>query len=329
MKRVLITGGAGFLGRGIIEWADSHRSDWRFTIYSRDEGKQAKLRAVYPQHNYILGDVRDSAVLAGAVAGHDWVIHAAALKYVPEAEANVRYAVDVNVIGTKILANVCLGRVERVVGISTDKACHPVNVYGNTKLLMERLFQEVDRISDTIFSVVRYGNVVGSSGSVIPLFQRLIREGKTLNLTNPSMTRFWLGLDDAVKLVVRAAEEPTGGTVLIPRLFAATLADTATAAAMAEGQSSPQVEVTGPRFGEKPHEWLVAPHEVPYTEEAGSLHSGMPLMRLHPMTGPTVKEPIKSLTGGPALTGYNSQDADRMLNATELAWLIREIPEWA
>jgi FlaA1/EpsC-like NDP-sugar epimerase len=271
MPNILVTGGAGFLGRAILRDARDRHPDWRFTIYSRDESKHAPVRAEFPEHNFILGDVRDLDHLTVSMMGHDMVIHAAAFKYVPQAETQVGQAVAANINGSQNVATAAMrARVERVVGISTDKACRAINVYGLTKRVMERLFQEADGVGVTRFNCVRYGNVIGSTGSVIPMFIRQAREGR-ITLTNPAMTRFWLSVEDAVSLVFQAlVDDWPQGTILIPRLRATDMKTVARACAQATDAAGdlkmPELMTIGHRHGEKVHEDLLAPEEVPYTE---------------------------------------------------------------
>ncbi len=251
---VLITGGAGFLGRGILRRTRRDLADWRVTVYSRDETKQDVCRQRYPEHRYILGDVLDTERLAAVAAGHDLIIHAAAMKYVPDAELNAAECVRVNVDGTRsVIAAALRGRVANVVGISTDKAVRPINVYGMSKAIMERLFAEVAHTFDTTFTAVRYGNVVGSTGSVIPLFQRQLREQGYLTVTNPGMTRFWMSIDEAIDCILYAVcPERISGSVTVPRPAAMTLGGLAETIA-----AGMPIKVTGPRPGEKEHEELL------------------------------------------------------------------------
>ena len=281
MRNVFLTGGAGFLGRAIMRWASRELPDVAFTVYSRDEGKHSLARREFPQHRYVLGDIRDADRLELAMAGHETVLHAAAMKYVPMGETNVSEAIEVNVTGSRNVAHAAIRNgVERVVGISTDKACRPINVYGTTKLLMERVFQEADGWSDTQFTMARYGNVIASTGSVIPLFRRQARQG-TLTLTDPKMTRFWLSVEEAVSLVELALTEP-GGAIVIPRLASASMTVVAQAAAEMElGDEARDVAIKniGQRFGEKVHEELLTSVETLYCEwDGGSI------MRLFPVT---------------------------------------------
>ena len=313
MRNVFLTGGAGYLGQAVLAWAAKESPDTSFTIFSRDEGKHERARRVYPQHRYVLGDIKDYDRLEMAMVGHDTVIHAAAMKYVPQGEQNVSEAVSVNVEGSRNVALAAIrNKVERVVGISTDKACQPVNVYGMTKLLMERLFQEADGWSDTNFNLTRYGNVISSTGSVIPLFQRQAREGY-VTLTNPSMTRFWLSVDDAVQLMYQALREPHGGTVLIPRLRALSMREVAwAAAAVAVGPDRANeldYQTIGTRFGEKLHEDLLGHVETNYAESIDT-----DLMRMHVVTEGILDNHVQA--------AYTSDQPDSEMTATEMQEMI-------
>lgn len=252
MPKALITGGAGYLGRGILRRIKRGGLDWDPIVYSRDETKQDICRQQYPFAQYILGDVRDGDRLTAAMEGIDIVVHGGALKYIPEAELNAAECLAVNIDGARMVAKAALHtRVPRVVGISTDKAVQPVNVYGCSKMAMERLFAEVSGF-DTTFTCVRYGNVVGSTGSVIPLFRRQYAETGTVKVTDPKMTRFWMSVDEAIDLILIALRA-VPGSIVIPLVRAMTLADTVRAAV---GDDVP-VEITGTRPGEKMHEALL------------------------------------------------------------------------
>lgn len=229
--------------------------NWEVTIFSRDETLQEAARKRYPSAHYILGDVRDLERLKRAMAGHDWVIHAAAIKYIPEAEFNVAECVAVNVDGSRnVMEAARYGRVNKVLAISTDKAVQPVNTYGMTKAIMERLFQEEQQYhKEPAFVCVRYGNVIGSTGSVIPLFRKQEKELGKVRITNPGMTRFWMGVDEAVDVIVKALTELESGSILIPPARAMTILDTARSAT----HKDIRVEVIGERPGEKRHELLL------------------------------------------------------------------------
>ncbi len=256
--KVLITGGAGFLGRGIlrrIHHVGASHLDWEATIYSRDETKQDECARRYPSARYIIGDVKDIDRLTVAMMGHDAVIHAAALKYIPQAELNATECVNVNVLGAyNVLRAARAAAIDRVVGISSDKAVQPVNVYGCTKMLMERLFADTWAFNDpTVFSCVRYGNVIGSTGSVIPLFQRQYAETGKVKITNPHMTRFWMSVDEAIDLIQLALEQASPGSVIVPMAQAMSIEDVAKAAT----KEDVEMEIIGERPGEKNDEMLI------------------------------------------------------------------------
>jgi len=261
--RVFVTGGAGFLGRGILRrvygsgaGTGVRLEDWDVTVYSRDETKQDECRRRYPNANYVLGDVCNLDHLTNAMVGHDIVIHAAALKYIPEAELNAAECVAINVDGSRNIVKAArAGRISKVVGISTDKACQPVNIYGATKMVMERLFADQQRwgYQYPTFTTVRYGNVIGSTGSVIPLFQRQYAEAGVVRITDPGMTRFWMGIDEAIDLILAAIAKGGNGSVLVPQTRAMTIIDVARAATVDDVAT----EVFGTRPGEKQHETLV------------------------------------------------------------------------
>lgn len=260
---VLITGGAGFLARAIYQRARDESWDVQFTALSRDDAKHAELQRRFPEVRSILCDIAcgDDLLLATAFTGHDTVIHAAASKYVDRAELAAWDTVGTNIYGSQAVADAAMRTgVERVVGISTDKACEPVNVYGMTKAIMERLFQEANRLTDTRFTVVRYGNVIGSTGSVVPLFRKQLAEDGKVRLTNPRMTRFWMSVGEAVDLIVGAlADEVPGGHVLVPSPRALEVGDLVRIAlGMERGEPfDERVEIIGERPGEKRHEKLI------------------------------------------------------------------------
>jgi UDP-N-acetylglucosamine 4,6-dehydratase len=261
---VLVTGGTGSLGQALLTRSEADRWDASFIVYSRDEAKQAALRERFPSASYVLGDVRDVDGLAHAMRGADVVIHAAAYKRVPEAERQTITCADANVNGSANVVSVArrLGT-PRVVGLSTDKACQPINAYGASKLLMERMFQAeaLERPAGPRFTLTRYGNVLTSTGSVVPAFRSQSAAGGPLRLTDPHMTRFWLTLDDAVDLVVAALRLPSG-SILIPRCLASSMAVMAEAIA-------PGVPTVfgGNRGGEKANESLLNGFEAPYAQE--------------------------------------------------------------
>lgn len=270
--KVLITGGTGFLGRGILRAAHQQGWDASFTIISRDEQKQAYCRAKYPDAHYVLGDVTDTERLALTMMGHDYVIHAAALKYIPEGEFNASECVRVNIDGARsvISASRAAG-VRRVVGISTDKAAQPVNVYGMTKAVMERLFAEASDLSGPTFTTCRYGNVIGSTGSVVPVMSEQFRRDGFVQITDPYMTRFWMPISDAVATVLEALDAPPG-CVTVPEPKSASMHNIAYAVLGSFDESmyppsgdindDPRIHIIGKRPGEKQHEDLISHYEL-------------------------------------------------------------------
>lgn len=266
---VLITGGSGTLGRAIVQWAREKHRNCTFTIYSRSELRQAEMAAEFPNLRYVLGDVRDEAQLRAAVAGHDIVIHAAAMKRLPECEQNPMECIATNVQGSLNVIRACIaGRVPECVGISTDKACAAITTYGASKRMMEGLFQKHSTYT-TKFNLVRYGNVVASNGSVIPLWQRQAREGHPLTLTQGNMTRFWMGKMGAVVAIDRALSMDAG-TISIPKMGALSIREMAEIIA----PGAPVMDM-GLRSREKVHEDLVHPDEA-------AVDDGLHYYTIHP-----------------------------------------------
>lgn len=260
-KTVLVTGGTGSFGNAFTRYVLDNYEPKKIIIYSRDEYKQFVMRNAFREHDdkirYFIGDVRDEARLRRALNGVDYVIHAAALKQVPACEYNPMEAVKTNIDGAMNLVNAALDSgVQKVVALSTDKAVNPVNLYGGTKLVSDKLFIAANAYrgeSGAVFSVVRYGNVAGSRGSVIPFFDELIRGGaEELPITDFRMTRFWISLDEGIQLVIKALGEARGGETFISKIPSFKVTDLA--AAMAPRLK--QVEV-GIREGEKLHECMV------------------------------------------------------------------------
>jgi len=260
--RLFITGGTGSLGTRLLEHAQV--SGWRATAYSRDEVKQSLLKRRFPDVEFVLGDIRDTDWMAQRMLHHDVVVHTAAYKQIPSAEVNSGQAISVNVNGSIAVASAALrAGVERVVGISTDKACAPVNCYGATKMLMEKLFQEADNWGETQFNLVRYGNVLGSRGSVVPFFREQAKTG-TLTLTNPDMTRFWMTIEDALQIVLDAMFEAEPATILVPKCKATSMYVMAYAIA-----PDATMKIIGTRPGEKVHEQLTHAAEAMHTIDIG------------------------------------------------------------
>lgn len=255
-KSVLITGGTGSFGKKFIKTVLARYKPRRVIVYSRDELKQFEMQQEFnsPAMRYFIGDVRDSQRLVQAMCGVDFVVHAAALKQVPAAEYNPMECIKTNIHGAENVINAALeNNIEKVIALSTDKAANPINLYGATKLVSDKLFVAANNIAgghQSRFAVVRYGNVVGSRGSVVPFFKKLMDEGaKELPITDPRMTRFWITLQDGVDLVFKSFERMYGGEIFVPKIPSARMTDLA--AAMAPNLPS---KIIGIRPGEKLHE---------------------------------------------------------------------------
>jgi UDP-N-acetylglucosamine 4,6-dehydratase (inverting) len=270
-KTILITGGTGSFGNYFTQYVLENYNPKKIIIYSRDEFKQFNMRNKFMAHDkklrFFIGDVRDKERLLRAFNGVDYVIHAAAMKQVPACEYNPIEAIKTNISGATNVIDAALDRnVSKVVALSTDKAVNPVNLYGGTKLVSDKLFISANAYSGangTIFSIVRYGNVAGSRGSVIPFFKELIRQGKTcLPITDMRMTRFWINLQQGVELVLKALTESKGGETYISKIPSFKITDLAKA--MLPGCELSEV---GIREGEKLHEVMVAKEDSLYTYE--------------------------------------------------------------
>ena len=257
---VLITGGTGSLGKSLISYLLTHTKVRKVAVFSRDELKQHDLRQDFvgePRLRWFIGDVRDLDRLKRAFHGVDFVIHAAALKQVDTGEYNPMEFIKTNVLGSQNVIDAAIDAgVKRVVALSTDKASSPINLYGATKLTADKLFVAANNYSypyGTTFSVVRYGNVMGSRGSVIPFFKNLADQGKSLPITDLRMTRFWISIQDAVRFVTESLEIMCGGELYVPRIPSMKIIDLAHAVS----PSSKLVEI-GMRPGEKLHEEMIS-----------------------------------------------------------------------
>lgn len=324
-KSILITGGTGSFGKAFVKAVlEKYPSIRRLVIYSRDELKQYEMSQTYSEADYqglryFIGDIRDESRLRRALEGIDIVVHAAALKQVPAAEYNPFECIKTNVLGAQNLIEACLdSNVQRVIGLSTDKAAAPINLYGATKLCSDKLLVAANNITgsrDIRFSVVRYGNVMGSRGSVIPFFLKQRVTG-VLWITDPRMTRFNISLHDGVQMVLWSIENVWGGEILVPKIPSYRIVDVATAV----GPNCEQ-RVVGVRPGEKMHEEMITSSDSYHTVDIGRYYAILPASGRY-----TAKEYCKKFEGKPVTQGF-SYDSGRnsdFLSVDELRELIRE-----
>jgi len=268
-KSILITGGTGSFGKAFLKYLiKNYKGFKKIIIFSRDELKQYEMTNYFSENRfpfirYFIGDVRDLQRLKRAMGNIDYVIHAAALKQVPAAEYNPFEVIKTNVIGAQNIIEACLDtRVKKVIALSTDKAVAPINLYGATKLCSDKLFISANNIigkKNLSFSIVRYGNVMGSRGSVIPKFLDQKKNG-TLHITDKRMTRFSITMDESIKLVLWALKNSIGGEIFVPKIPSYKILDLAKAIA-----PYAKIKITGPRLGEKIHEDLITANESEYT----------------------------------------------------------------
>lgn len=318
---VLVTGGTGSFGRKFVEILQKEHTPSKLIVFSRDELKQYEMRAGgfdAPNLRFFLGDVRDVGRLRRAMEQVTVVVHAAALKQVPACEYNPIEAVRTNVDGGVNVIDAALDcNVERVLALSTDKAVNPVNLYGATKLVAEKLFVQANSYRGrrpSRFSCVRYGNVVGSRGSVIPLF-RSQRDAGAVTVTDPRMTRFWLSLEQGVRFVIRCIERMRGGEVFVPKIPSMNIMDLA--AAVAPGCD---VREIGIRPGEKLHEVLLSEDEARHAVELDEMFVIQPS---HPWWRDGDGPEGRSLPEG---FEYRSDSNDRWLNVDDLARIVGDEP---
>jgi UDP-N-acetylglucosamine 4,6-dehydratase len=328
-KSVLVTGGTGSFGRRFIATLLERYKPRRLIVFSRDELKQFEMQSepVYqaPCMRFFLGDVRDHARVEQAFNGVDYVVHAAALKQVPAAEYNPFESIKTNINGAQnVITAAIANHVSRVIALSTDKACNPINLYGATKLASDKLFVAANNIassSDTKFSVVRYGNVVGSRGSILPFFNKLIESGaSTLPITDPRMTRFWLTLQEGVDFVIDAFHRMQGGEVFVPRIPSAKIVDIAEAI----GPGLPHT-IVGIRPGEKLHESMVPSDDAHLTLRFATHYVIRPTIVFYAPYN--YQRDGKGDLGEPVEDGfeYNSATNERFLTVEELRSLFGSI----
>jgi UDP-N-acetylglucosamine 4,6-dehydratase len=322
-KNILITGGTGSFGKKATEIILKKYEPSRLIIFSRDELKQFEMAQIYPDSKYeciryFIGDVRDKERLYRAFHGVDYVIHAAAIKQVPAAEYNPFEAVKTNIIGAQNVINVAIDQgVKKVIALSTDKAANPVNLYGATKLCSDKLFIAGNSYvgSDhAVFSAVRYGNVVGSRGSVIPVFLRERKSG-FLPITDPRMTRFWITLEQGVEFVLWCLEHMCGGELFVPKIPSMNILDLAKAIA-----PECETKIVGVRPGEKLHEVMVPRDEAGRTIEFDNFYVIQPDFKFW--------EKRCSWDGGrpvPEEFEYNSDTNPLKLTVEEMRELIKNL----
>lgn len=323
-KSILVTGGTGSFGRAFVRTVlERFPEVGRLVVFSRDELKQFEMAqefdpAAHPALRYFIGDVRDGSRLRRALEGVDIVIHAAALKQVPAAEYNPFECIKTNVLGAQNVIEACLDAgVSHVVALSTDKAAAPINLYGATKLCSDKLFTAANNIRghrDVRFSVVRYGNVMGSRGSVIPFFLGR-RSSGVLPITDPEMTRFNISLQDGVDMVLWAIENALGGEIFVPKIPSYRIVDVAKAI-------GPECEhrVVGIRPGEKIHEEMITASDSFNTVDLGRYFAILPSAGVYSTDNYCAQRQAKVVPAGYA---YNSGSNDRFLDVDELRTLIR------
>jgi UDP-N-acetylglucosamine 4,6-dehydratase len=315
---ILITGGTGSFGKAFLQEVLTKHNPRRVAILSRDELKQSEMRANFTDKRirWFLGDIRDKDRLIRAFHGVDYVVHAAALKQVDTAEYNPFEYVQTNILGSQNVIDAAIDAgVKKVVALSTDKASSPINLYGATKLTADKLFVAANNYSysyNTAMAVVRYGNVMGSRGSVIPFFQKLIAENKPLPITDPNMTRFWITLPQAVQFVIDSFDSMHGGELFVPRIPSMRIMDLVEAL-----KPGAETHVVGIRPGEKLHEEMIASDDSYRTLRQTDRY----------VVQPTVKEWwFKNPEGEPVAEGfsYSSDTNDQWLTIPELhSWIAK------
>ncbi len=321
-KTILVTGGTDSFGNKFIERVLTKYKPRKIIIYSRDEYKQYQMQKKFHEHEdslrFFLGDIRDKSRLYRAFEGVDYVIHAAALKQVPALEYNPFEAVKTNVVGADNIVDAALDKgVKKVIALSTDKAVNPINLYGATKLVAEKIFIAANAYSGgrARFSAVRYGNVIGSRGSVIPLFMKLKQAGiKEFTITDERMTRFWIMLKQAVDLVIRALKESEGGEVFVPSIPSMKITDLAKAI-----EPNCTFKFTGIRPGEKLHENLISYYEARSTKIVNGIYVIVPRFQVSDMTSHKYDK-YESVPEG---FSYRSDLNDKWLSQEQLRAIIK------
>jgi UDP-N-acetylglucosamine 4,6-dehydratase len=316
---IFVTGGTGSFGKAFIEYALNNLEPKKIIIYSRDELKQYEVRQQFkddPRLRFFIGDIRDQHRLGRAMHNVEYVIHAAALKQVDTAEYNPYEFVQTNIVGSQNVIEAAIDAgVKKLVALSTDKASSPLNLYGATKLAADKLFQSGNHYAAsyvTRFSVVRYGNVMGSRGSIVPLFKKLAAEGRSLPVTDKRMTRFWITLPEAVKFVVDSFDLMVGGELYVPKISSMKILDLVEA--VAPGATTHEI---GIRPGEKLHEEMISEDDSRRTLDLGDRYVILPTIAEWGFTPPQ---------GTPVADGfaYRSNTNDQWLDVQTMRDLLSE-----
>lgn len=325
-KVILVTGGTGSFGKKFTEIVLSKYKPKKLIIFSRDEFKQFQMAKIFSEDKYpirfFIGDIRDKDRLYRAFDNVNIVIHAAALKQVPSAEYNPFEATKTNILGAQNIIDAAIDKgIEKVIAISTDKAVSPVNLYGATKLVMEKLFIAGNAYvggRTTSFSIVRYGNVVGSRGSVIPFFLDIVGKGKkTFPITDARMTRFWITLEQGVEIVLKAIKESIGGEIFVPKIPSMQVVDLAKAVC-----EDCKLKIVGIRPGEKVHETLISEDESRGTKIVYNMYVILPQFEWE---GSAFKK-YESYPDVPKDFVYRSDKNDKWLNSKELKEMLKKVP---
>ena len=326
-KTILVTGGTGSFGKAFIKKILEYGVK-KVIVYSRDEFKQfnmsnmSEFSKYKDRISYVIGDIRDKERLMAAMEGIDYVVHAAAMKQVPTCEYNPFEAIKTNVFGAEnIIESAIANKVEKVVALSTDKACAPINLYGATKLCSDKLFIAANTYPNnkkTRFSIVRYGNVIGSRGSVIPYFQKLVSDGASeIPVTDFRMTRFWIKIEQAVSMVVDTLKSMSGGELYVKKIPSMKIIDLAKAI-----NSKIEINEIGLRPGEKIHEQMITAADAPNTIDMGDFYIILPQIAL-----PETIEKYADIKRVPADFEYNSGDNELWFTIDEIKDLIKEMKE--
>ena len=319
-KKIFLTGGTGSFGSAFVKYALKKKPK-QIIIFSRDESKQWDMSLKYKDKSlkFILGDIRDYTSLKNAMHGADYVIHAAATKIVPTAETNPLECIKTNIIGSSNVIEVAKElNIKKVIGISTDKACNPVNLYGATKLAADKLFVSENNLRNKIkFSVVRYGNVIGSRGSVIPFFKTQSKNFSTIPITDKKMTRFIISLEEAVKFVEYVMKNMEGGEIFVKKLPSITILDIAKAI-----DSKAKIKIIGIRPGEKLYEQMIS------DEDSDNTFEFKDHFRIYPSTNLKIYKSIKNGKKVKQNFNYSSKNNSEWMNDFDLKEWLKNNPNY-